>query len=254
MGSDAQMLLHAGGAGRSTLRRFAGSLALLALVATLLAALPAEGAEETDAEEGAHLYRRDCASCHGPEGEGSRRGPSLEEAGEADNVYYLHTGRMPILSPEDPVRRKPVPYTDEQLAELVVYASGLGDGPPLPDISMDGAEPPSGGVDYRLHCAVCHGAPGQGGPLTGGDNAPSLHRATPIEVVAAMTAGPGSMPSFAQVLTPASMANVASYVSHLQEPDGVAVSVPGGRVAESLIGMVVAGLLIVVGRLIGETE
>lgn len=236
------------------LGRLTCCLALLGLAVTLSVSVPAMATEEAETDEGQDLYRRDCASCHGPAGEGSRRGPSLEEAGEAHQVYYLHTGRMPILSPEDPIRRKPVPYTDGQLAELVEYASGLGDGPPLPDLAMEEAEPPPGGVDYRLHCAVCHGASGAGGPLTGGGNAPSLHRATPTEVVAAMTAGPGSMPSFDDVLTAQSMTNVASYVSHLQEPEGVAASVPGGRVGESLIGMVAAVLLIIAGRLIGEAE
>lgn len=236
------------------LERLTRSLALLGLAVTLLAALPAQGAEEADSEEGEQLYRRDCASCHGPAGKGSRRGPSLEEAGEAHNVYYLHTGRMPILSPEDPVERKPVPYTDEQLAALVAYAAGLGEGPDLPAVSTDGGELGPGGVDFRLHCAICHGAAGEGGALVEGDHAPSLMQATPAVMAAAMTAGPGAMPSFERVLESDQIDDIAAYVIHLQGPTGTGQKVGGGRVGEGLVGLAAALLLIAAARLIGDTE
>lgn len=236
------------------LGRLKRCLALVGFAATLLVALPAVGAEESDPNEGEQLYRRDCASCHGPRGEGSRRGPSLQEAGEAHNVYYLHTGRMPILSPEDRVERKPVPYTDEQLAALVVYAAGLGDGPDLPAVSNEEAELGPGGVDFRLHCAICHGATGEGGALVEGDHAPSLMQASPAVMAAAVTAGPGAMPSFERVLERDQMDDIAAYLIHLQGPTGTGQKVGGGRVGEGLVGLAAALLLIAAARLIGNTE
>ena len=42
------------------------------------------------------IYLRDCASCHGANGEGTVDGPELTDAGSAIVDYELSTGRMPL--------------------------------------------------------------------------------------------------------------------------------------------------------------
>src|SRR3954464_7034242 len=84
--------LAAGAAGATLASRSAGAQA------------PAQAEERAVAT----LYREDCAVCHGGDGGGSERGPSLVGAGRASLDYYLSTGRMPISEPDEvPTRHHP---------------------------------------------------------------------------------------------------------------------------------------------------
>ncbi|CAN5809895.1 hypothetical protein BH23ACT5_BH23ACT5_08180 [soil metagenome] len=224
------------------------------VIAAMSLASPAAAAdgERPDLEAGAAIYLHDCSSCHGPAGEGSRRGPSLTGAGEASNFYYLHTGRMPIASARAPVERSAVSYDDRQLADLVAYAASLGDGPALPRPSGRDAEVTAGGIHYRLHCSSCHGATGAGGALAVDEYAPSVLPASGDDVMAAVVSGPGTMPSFEGVLDEDAVADVAAYVAHLQDPLSRGLSLPGGRVGEGLGAAVAVALLLVFARLVGE--
>lgn len=197
--------------------------------------------------DGENLYLRDCAWCHGPGGAGTNRGPSLAGTGEAEAHYYLSTGRMPIDEPRTPERAEP-PYTDEELAALVAYVAGLGDGPALPDVDAAAGDLARGLDLYAVNCAMCHGFSGVGGALSG-RAAPPLVEATATETVAAVVAGPGHMPSF-DALDEEDLADLAAYVAYLGEPEH-----PGGwslggigPVAEAVVAVVAAFLLVVVIR------
>lgn len=239
-------------------RRHSGGGATMLFIAaiTVVVSTPALASANVSSEpdNGAILYQRDCAACHGPLGEGTRRGPPLDTAGEAANHYYLSTGRMPIPEPDSPVRRLPVAYTPEQLEDLIAYAASLGDGPDMPVVRPDEGHVARGGIHYRLHCSACHGASGAGGALAVEGFAPSLMPSTRSDVLAAMAAGPGEMPSFEGVLDAADMADVAAYVAHLQSPPRIGLAVPGGRVGEGLVAGVAILALVVVLRLIGRTR
>ncbi len=227
-----------------------------ALALTVVSAQPATAVEgaSPDLEKGVTLYQRDCSSCHGPAGEGSRRGPSLAGAGEAANFYYLHTGRMPIASVDSAIERSRPAYTSSQLSELVAYAATLGDGPALPPLPDGTADVVAGGIHYRLHCASCHGAGGAGGALTVDEFAPSLHLATMADILAAVVSGPGTMPSFEGVLDEDAMADVGAYVAHLRDPPRTGIPLPGGRVGEGLAAVVAFAALAVAARLLGEAS
>jgi ubiquinol-cytochrome c reductase cytochrome c subunit len=201
--------------------------------------------------QGAELYETGCSSCHGPEGEGvtapdgSVRGPTLVNAGEAGAYYYLATGRMPLAnSEEQPTRKRPV-YDDDEIDALVAFVGSLGDGPEIPDVDTDGADLGVGGEIFRANCQACHGASGAGGALSYGRAAPRLHKATATEVGSAVRVGPGQMPVFGpETFGDEELNDLAAYVEYLrapEDPGGLPIGrtgpVPEGLVAW-LIGMV----------------
>jgi ubiquinol-cytochrome c reductase cytochrome c subunit len=193
---------------------------LLAVGAAVV--VPAGGAGGQDrelVERGRELYLEGCSSCHGAEGAGTGRGPSLAGAGEAAAFYYLSTGRMPLANHTEQPRRKAPAYDDEAIDALVAYVATLGDGPALPDLDLEGADLAEGGELYRDNCQPCHSASGAGGPLSYGRAAPQLGPASPLEVAAAVRVGPGQMPVFGpDVLDDEEVADVAAYVEYLDDP------------------------------------
>ena len=53
-------------------------------------------------QSGAELYVQNCASCHGPDGQGGANGPSLVGVGPANLDFQMWTGRMPVAAPNEP--------------------------------------------------------------------------------------------------------------------------------------------------------
>lgn len=193
----------------------------------------------SEVTDGKTLYMRDCAWCHGATGIGTGRGPSLiEEAnGPAHMDFVLSTGRMPLSSVDQPMRRRPPVYTSEQIAALVDYAEELGiDGPEIPELYTTDVDLGLGNQLYQQNCAACHASTGIGGTLGSGGNrltsvnrqseilAPDLSDSTPKEVAEAMLAGPGTMPVFGpETFTRREAESIVKYVEHLNSADN-----PGG--------------------------
>ena len=188
------------------------------------------GSDEELLARGAELYTTGCSSCHGPDGRGERapdgsvRGPSLESAGEATAYYYLATGRMPLANSEEQPQRKPPAYDPDEIDALVAYVASLGEGPPLPDVDVEGADLAEGGQIFRANCQACHSASGSGGALSYGRAAPRLASATPEEIGEAVRSGPGQMPVFGpDTITQTQLNDLAAYVRYLRHPED-----PGG--------------------------
>jgi quinol---cytochrome-c reductase cytochrome c subunit len=202
--------------------------------------------------QGQELYARGCSSCHGSDGQGVERsadltvfGPSLAEAGELGAWFMLSTGRMPLADPDDqPAHNEPA-YSEDQIDALTAYVASLGDGPELPEIDLDEAALPEGGVIYRGNCQACHSASGSGGALSYGRAAPPLDRATPEQIAAAVRFGPGQMPVFDEaIIGDEELSDLVAYVRYLRSPDdpgglpiGRTGPIPEGFVAW-LVGMV----------------
>lgn len=222
------------------------ALTFLALAMTGAARATPSGSVDPLVEAGEELYVTGCASCHGTDGAGVRivepadgigeeaitdaagqgelRGPSLRESGAAAAYYYLSTGRMPLGNTDDQPRRKDPAYDSAEIDALVAYVASLGDGPPVPEIDISGADVAEGGVLFRANCQACHSAFGSGGALSYGRAAPSLHSSEPTEVGAAVRVGPGQMPVFGpDSITDEQLDDVAAYVELLRSPDN-----PGG--------------------------
>lgn len=243
-------------------------LALTGLLVTLTwpaaTAAPSRvvGSPAAQRQQGRDLYLVGCLSCHGEAGRGvstptgDLRGPPLVNAGEAGAYYQLSTGRMPLANSEHQARRKPRAYDDDEIDALVAYVASLGDGPELPSIDLGKAELADGGELFRAHCAACHSASGSGGALSYGRSAPALSETTPLEVAAAIRAGPGQMPQFGPASFDAGeVADIARYVQYLREPadrGGLPIGrlgpVPEGFVAWFFGMGALIGALVWIGR------
>jgi ubiquinol-cytochrome c reductase cytochrome c subunit len=246
-----------------------GGVLLVLVAAGVVGATRSEVAAQQPADEvppqeeldlGTRLYGRDCVSCHGPRGEGSFRGPPLEGVGAASAHFWLTTGYMPITRRDDPIRRSPVPYDDQELEALIAHVAGFGEGPAVPEVDVEGADLTLGGRLYRLHCAPCHSATGIGGAMVFDQFAPAVFESTPTQTATAMLIGPGAMPAFPErAFEPEEVAAIAAYVDYLAAPDdpGGLPLLRAGRVDEGFfawaVGVAALVLLAVwIGQRAGE--
>jgi ubiquinol-cytochrome c reductase cytochrome c subunit len=210
---------------------------------------------------GRALYQRDCAWCHGSAGEGTNSGPGLVGTGEASAHFVLTTGRMPIPEPEvQPPRAEPR-YGPDQIDALVAYVGSLGTGPPIPAVDPGRGDLSDGAVLYEGNCAACHGSTGVGGAMTSGLIAPSIDRATAVQIAEAIRIGgagrrTGNMPAFgSESLDQDQLDAVVRYTLALadaEDPGGASLT-HLGPVAEGFVA-VFGGLLLaaVVIRRLGE--
>lgn len=234
---------------------------LLATAAGWWVAAGGAGAvSQPDRDEVADIYRRDCAVCHGADGQGSSRGPDLAGSGLALIDYTIRTGRMPIDEPDDDVRRSEPEYDPATIDALVAYVGELQDGavaegPGLPEIDLAAGDVATGGQVWRQECAACHAWSGTGGALLH-RSAPDVRQATPREVAASVRSGPFEMPQFGEAaITQEELDSLVVFVEEeLRAPED-----PGGwpighfgPVAEGGIALVGGvGVLAVVTRLLG---
>ncbi|MEN3614499.1 c-type cytochrome [Plantactinospora sp. ZYX-F-223] len=218
-------------------------------------AAPAPPADPATAG-GADLYLRSCASCHGPTGQGSQRGPALVGVGPASVDFQLNTGRMPLeKEAAQPPHRRPAFSADEIRAIVAHVRSFGGGGPEIPSVApgdlRDGREL------YLATCAACHSATGVGATLTNGFVAPSLEGSSPIQVAEAVRVGPGLMPAFPEsVLSQEQVNALASYVQELRGDKLDEGGAPLGRLGPTTEGLVAWGiglvLLVLVARWLGS--
>jgi ubiquinol-cytochrome c reductase cytochrome c subunit len=221
--------------------------------------------EADQALAGDDLYLRDCAWCHGNEGEGTVRGPDLVtgQNGPAFTDFMLATGRMPIRSPVEETRRGEPIYNVEEIESLVDYVSSLGgQGPPVPNPQPDEGMLGLGLELYQENCSACHSPTMIGGALTAGTGsqarspvAPELFLATPREIAEAMLVGPGAMPVFGpNTFEPEEVDAIVAYVVRQQDPTDRGGAPIGhvGPVSEGAVGWVIGlGAMLLIARLIG---
>lgn len=216
----------------------------------------ASGAEAGGQVEAEQTYLADCASCHGADGRGTNRGPTLVSVGKASTYYYLSTGRMPIEEPNAKIDRADPAYSPELIEALVEYVDGFGGGgPDLPHLAPEETDLGKGGRVYRAQCASCHTTAGGGGALLR-QEAPPVYHATPAETAAAIRVGPGTMPAFGEAaLTDEELNDVVAYVEYLSSPQdrGGQPLWHLGPLIEGLVGWVVGmGLLVLLALWIGK--
>lgn len=215
--------------------------ALHVLVLTPTAGAQAEERGETRPDpttRGEVLWRRDCASCHAPDGSGTRWGPDIRAKGAAGVHLAVTSGRMPIedladlRDPPADEDRLQVPrgrpgrndYLPGQVTALVAYTAELLPGPDTPTVDVAGADASHGADLFQINCAACHAWSARGGALTSGHVATSLERSTPQQVVEAMRTGLGTMPEFPDAaISDEEAADIAAYVEYLHHPRN-----PGG--------------------------
>ncbi|MGV8968907.1 MAG: c-type cytochrome [Microbacteriaceae bacterium] len=192
-------------------------------------------------DEGSKLFAANCATCHGPNLEGSMDGPTLIGVGAASVHFQVATGRMPLAASGPQAEVKPPQFTEEQTRAMYTFVASKSEGPGIPDAELiDGNDDVSnGGELFRVNCAMCHNVAGAGGALTQGKYAPGLAGVAPVHVYEAMITGPQNMPVFNdRNITPTEKSDIVSYLTYLQENPS-----PGGFDLGSL-GPVSEGLFI----------
>jgi ubiquinol-cytochrome c reductase cytochrome c subunit len=222
------------------------------------------------------LYQRDCAWCHGNEGQGTANGPTLlaGTAGPALTDFMLSTGRMPIDFPgQKNATRRETPYTPAEIAGIVDYVRSLRPpGPDVPVVDLSRGNLAQGRELFQENCAACHSTTGTGGALATGKAAavngfrqpgsigliaPSLLQASPTQVVEAMRTGPPGMPVFGPDAFPDQQADsIALFVDELQRSGSRGGATLGGigPVAEGAVGWIVGlGILLLFVRWIGTS-
>lgn len=185
---------------------------------------------QTQVEDGKKLYLEGCSSCHGLDAQGAMNGPSLIGVGAAAVHFQVSTGRMPLAAPGAQATAKEPIYDVEEVAAMSAYIASLAPGPAIPtaeDLDYSDADIAEGGVLFRINCAQCHQAAGQGGALTQGKYAPSLMQAESKDVYEAMITGPQSMPIFSDATIPEEDKKaITKYIATLQtlpSPGGLAL-------------------------------
>ncbi|SCL32841.1 ubiquinol-cytochrome c reductase cytochrome c subunit [Micromonospora rhizosphaerae] len=205
---------------------------------------PAPAGAPATGDPGADLYLRTCATCHGEQGQGTQRGPSLIGVGPASVAFQLGTGRMPLAREEQQPRRRDPVFSAEEIRALVGHVASFGGGgPQLPRVAP--GDVVAGRELFAANCAPCHSATGAGGALTNGWTAPPLYDATAVQVAEAVRVGPGLMPAFpSQVLTDRQVDDLTSYVRLMQSERLDRGGNPLGRLGPSTEGVLawVAGL------------
>jgi ubiquinol-cytochrome c reductase cytochrome c subunit len=207
---------------------------------------------------GRELFQVACSSCHGLEGQGTRRGPTLVGVGAASADFYLTTGRMPLDRTDVQAHRKEPAYTPRQIRQLVAYVASLGRGPAIPRVDPEKGDLVEGNELYANNCASCHSSAGAGGALGHSVYAPRLDQATPTQVAEAIRLGPGTMPHFGpDLLDDHQVTSIVKYVLYLQDPED-----PGGLglghlgpLPEGFVAWVVGlGLMVIAIRWIGTRD
>jgi ubiquinol-cytochrome c reductase cytochrome c subunit len=229
------------------------------------------GSDQSQMQLGAGLFAANCASCHGPMGEGvtaannrgagdiTAQGPSLIGVGEQAPDFYLRTGRMPIdHAGEEPERQRPF-FNDREIRAITAYVGSFGGGPPIPEPEPDHGSLPEGMTLFTDHCAGCHQVVGEGGYVTGA-KVPTLKQADATEIAEAVRIGPFLMPRFPKSqISDDDLNKIIAYVQESQHPEdrgGLGIGhigpVPEGMVAWLIAAVVLTGVCVVIGRRLGS--
>ena len=225
---------------------------LVVLIAPQVLPAPAVAQTATVQNDAATLYLQNCASCHGPQGQGTNVGPSLVGAGAAAADFYLRTGRMPLGAPGQQPIRQTQKFDEAQIQTLVAYVASFGEGPAIPHVTT-GGDVHRGFELYNANCAACHAATGAGNAVGGGFFAVGLGKATDQEIAEAMIVGPGVMPHFS--MTDADRDAIVAYVGYIRTaPTPGGAPIGGiGPVAEGFVAVVIGlSALVLVAVFVGR--
>jgi ubiquinol-cytochrome c reductase cytochrome c subunit len=240
-------------------RAIAGWLAAATLLGGLIVVaapqflpVPAIAQTATVQNDAATLYLQNCASCHGPQGQGTNAGPTLVGAGAAAADFYLRTGRMPLGAPgQQPIRQTPK-CVEAQIQALVAYVASFGAGPGIPQV-IAGGDVHRGFALYNANCAACHAATGAGNAVGGGFFAVGLGKASDQQIAEAMLVGPGVMPRFS--MTDTDRDALIAYIAYLRTaPTPGGAPIGGiGPVAEGFVAVVIGlSLLVLIAVFVGR--
>ncbi len=207
---------------------------------------------------GQALFAANCASCHGADATGTERAPNLQSLGAGTVDFWVSTGRMPLADSSIQADRKPPRFNRLQTLQIAAFVQSLAPGgTTVPNVDLSDASLSNGGRLFTLNCAACHTITGSGDALAEGAYAPSLHVATPQQIVEAIRSGPGNMPHFGPGnISNAEARDITAYVhSVIQHPINRGGFGLGGigPVGEGFVGLLLGvGALMLVCFWIGD--
>ena len=179
-------------------------------------------------QDGAELFRANCASCHGLNAEGTENGTSLIGVGAASVNFQVMTGRMPMAFQGPQALQREPQFTQEQSDAMGDWVATLAPGPERPsDELLDTAQVDDHGIAegaelFRINCAMCHNVAGAGGALTEGKFAPALHDIDAAHIYEAMLTGPQNMPVFNDNnINPEQKRQIIAYLHYLDDNPSV---------------------------------
>jgi ubiquinol-cytochrome c reductase cytochrome c subunit len=174
-------------------------------------------------------------------------GPSLVGVGAQAADFYLRTGYMPLHDIHAQPRRSRVLFSKGELAALVAYVASLGSGPRIPKPEPSRGNLSDGQALFTQHCAGCHQIDAAGGYVTNAV-APSLEKASPVEIAEAVRIGPYLMPRFSErQISDSQLDSIIRYVLYARHPDDRGGWALGhvGPVPEGLVTWFVAIVLLI---------
>lgn len=248
-------------------------LAPLALVAVALAEPPSGVVRPEDEtslrplELGAQLFAANCASCHGPRGEGvypppyqhgasgiKGAGPGLRGVGARAADLYVRTGYMPLGDPSRQPSANRRLWSGRERRALVAYVASLGGGPAIPHPNPAAGSLPEGQRLFTEHCAGCHQIAAEGGVVTGA-RVPPIQHVAPQEIAEAVRTGPFVMPSFSErAISDRQLDSLIAYVKTANRHDrggwgiGHVGPIPEGAVTWLVAIVVLVALCVLLGR------
>lgn len=175
-------MLHAADHARSE-----GANAMRWLALPLVAALLASPSLAAD---GAKLYARNCAACHGDQGGGGIGVPLASVVHRLVPDDYLRK----TIRHGRPGRVMPAfaALSDAEVEAIIRHVQGWGSGtPPAYSAAPVKGDAARGRQLFATHCASCHGAGGEGGKGTG----VTLSRARDLPIMAPALHNPGFLAS-----------------------------------------------------------
>ncbi len=208
---------------------------------------------------GAALFAANCSTCHGPQALGGTKAPNLQGLGAGTVDFWVSTGRMPLANSSIQATRKPPRFNRLQTLEVSAWVQSLtpGEGVQIPVVNTSLGNLEQGNTLFTLNCAACHTITGAGDALMDGAYAPTLHLATPTQIVEAIRSGPGNMPRFGPGnITNTNARDIAAYVTKvLQHPTNAGgIGLGGiGPVGEGFVALLIGvGALMLVCFWIGD--
>ena len=166
---------------------------------------------------------------------------------------------MPLANSSVQATRKPARFNRLQTLEIAAWVQSLtpGQGTQVPIVNTSDADLEAGNTLFTLNCAACHTITGAGDALMDGAYAPSLHLATPTQIIEAIRSGPGNMPHFGPATspTPRPATSPPTCTIVIQHPvDRGGFGLGGiGPVGEGFVGLLIGvGVLMLVCFWIGD--
>jgi ubiquinol-cytochrome c reductase cytochrome c subunit len=245
----------------------------LALVAVALAeppggvVRPANEASLRPLRLGAQLFAANCASCHGPRGEGiypppyqrgaggiRGAGPTLRGVGARAADFYVRTGYMPLGDPSRQPSANRRLWSPRERGALVAFVASLGKGPPVPHPDPAAGNVAEGQRLFTEHCAGCHQIAAEGGVVTGA-RVPPIQHVAPQEIAEAVRTGPFVMPAFSErAISDRELDSLVAYVKSVDKHDqggwgiGHIGPIPEGMVTWLIAIVVLVALCVLLGR------